>query len=361
MAAAHSIEVFDVAKAYAGNWAVDGVSLTVAPGEFLALLGPSGCGKTTLLRAIAGLIAPDRGEIRLDGTTVVDTKRKIQLPPERRRLGMVFQDYALWPHLRVRENIGFPLAARHVDPASRPAMISAALRRVGLEHRAESFPEQLSGGQQQRIGLARAIVDTPKVLLFDEPLSNLDAALRGALGQEIVRLARELGAAALYVTHDQEEALGLADRIAVMRAGRILCVDKPEALYRNPPLAWVARFLDTGSLVSGEVRGALFHPAGGGPGLGIEKLAGFRDGPAALLVPRPALRLGAADAAIELSVTTVQFRGDTYEVTARWGEAAAAPAIRFLHDRPMRPGDHVPVAFDLTQLRLYTGDLGEPA
>ena len=230
---------------------LDRVSLDIAPGEFLAVLGPSGCGKTTLLRLIAGLLAPDRGSVTIGGETVCDGAHGLFVPAERRRLGMVFQDYALWPHMRVRENVAFPLESRHVPKGEAVRLVTAALTRVGLGALAERFPAELSGGQQQRVALARAIAGSPRVLLFDEPLSNLDTALRDSLGHEIARLTRELGLTALYVTHDQSEALGLADRVAVMRAGRVVQLNSPERLFRDPEDPWTAEFLRAGSLVPG--------------------------------------------------------------------------------------------------------------
>ena len=347
------VVVSQLTKSFGGVRAIDDVNLALAPGEFMALLGPSGCGKTSLLRAIAGLIAPDRGSIRFGGRTVADPAARILVPAERRGIGMVFQDYALWPHLRVRENVAFPLQARRVPKPARPALIEAALRRVGLADLAERYPAELSGGQQQRVALARATVDTPSILLFDEPLSNLDSGLRDALGREIAALVRSLGATALYVTHDQTEALSLADRIAIMRDGRVVQVGAPQALYADPADIWVARFLKSGSLVQGHAADGTFRAAGGSAPIALPELVNGFSGPSTLLLPFGALRVGDGPADLRLSVTDVHFRGDRYEIAARWGEAETAPVVQLWHDRAPRPGERLPAVIERSRLRLY--------
>ena len=354
-AAANGVEIVRLAKAFGGVRAIDGVDLSIRPGEFVALLGPSGCGKTTLLRAIAGLLAPDEGRIKLGDRLVAAPEAKLFMPAERRGLGMVFQDYALWPHMRVRDNVGFPLAARRVPAGRRTGLIETALRRVSLWHLADRFPGELSGGQQQRVALARAIVDSPRVLLFDEPLSNLDAALRDSLGREIAMLVRDLGATAIYVTHDQSEALSLADRIAVMRAGRIVQCDTPEALYKNPSDAWVAAFLKSGSLIRGRAEAGAFHPEGEGESLHLPQMVNGHSGPSTLLLPSAAVRAGGAGE-LQFAVASVHFKGDRYEIAARWGARDDAPVVQFWHDRPLKPGDLVSVTLDRDRLRLFHGD-----
>lgn len=213
------ITVRGLRHAFNGHTVLDGVDLDVPAGTVLALLGPSGCGKSTLLKALAGLLRPQHGDIRFDGATVCDARR--HEPPERRGLGMVFQDYALWPHMNVAQNVSFPLEMRGVARKARPAMVQDALALVGLHEHAARRPSELSGGQQQRVALARAIVARPRVLLFDEPLSNLDRTLRESLCVEIGALLRRLGTTAVYVTHDHEEAHALAHTIARMSHGRI--------------------------------------------------------------------------------------------------------------------------------------------
>jgi iron(III) transport system ATP-binding protein len=358
MQSATGVEISSLCKSFSGFRAIDDVTLSIAPGEFVSLLGPSGCGKTTLLRAVAGLVVPDTGSIRIGTETVVDAASRTFVPAERRRLGMVFQDYALWPHMRVRENVAFPLAARGVAAAAHDTMMRTALRRVGLESLAERFPGELSGGQQQRVALARAIVDTPRLLLFDEPLSNLDAGLRDALGREIARMVRELGATAIYVTHDQSEALSLSDRIALMRGGRIVCADTPEQLYREPPDAWVARFLNVGNLISGDVGQGVFQATGAEERVLLPELINGHAGPSTLLLPSSAILVGAATPDFHLAVSSVHFRGDRYEVAARWSCPEHGPLLHFWHDRPLRPGERIPVSLDRNRLRLFIGGSG---
>jgi spermidine/putrescine ABC transporter ATP-binding subunit len=238
----------DVTRRFGGVTAVDGVSLDVREAEFLTLLGPSGCGKTTTLRMIAGFLPPSRGRIFIDGEDVT------RLPARRRNIGMVFQDYALFPHLTVAENIGFGLRERRTPRrriAERVRELLALVRLPGLEQR---FPAELSGGQQQRVALARALAYTPRVLLMDEPLGALDLKLREAMQIELAQLQRTLGITTIYVTHDQEEAMTLSDRIAVMSDGRILQVGPPDEVYARPRTAFVASFVGKINLLAGAVR-----------------------------------------------------------------------------------------------------------
>ncbi|WP_455384513.1 ABC transporter ATP-binding protein [Acidihalobacter prosperus] len=226
-------------KRYGETQAVAGVDLTLTSGEILCLLGPSGSGKTSLLRLVAGLEHLDAGELRIGGETV-DDARGAPRPPERRGLGMVFQDYALWPHLSVLDNVGLPLRERGRSDWRKAARV--ALEQVGLGTLERRHPYELSGGQQQRVALARAIAARPRLLLFDEPLSNLDAKLRDELREVIAHTVREAGIAALYITHDQSEAFFLADRLGVMRDGKLLQLDCPEAVYERPASPFVAHF-----------------------------------------------------------------------------------------------------------------------
>jgi ABC-type Fe3+/spermidine/putrescine transport system ATPase subunit len=228
--------------------AVDGVSLEVADGELFTLLGPSGCGKTTLLRLVAGFHVPDAGEIRF-GDRRVDG-----LPAHARNIGMVFQNYALWPHMTVRGNITYGLRLRRLPTAEIEARLRAGLAQVNLAGLEDRYPGQLSGGQQQRVALARALVLNPDILLLDEPLSNLDAKIRVQVRAEIRRLQQALGITTLYVTHDQEEALSLSDRVAVMRDGHVLQVAAPKELYERPTSLFVADFVGTNNFLAGLVR-----------------------------------------------------------------------------------------------------------
>jgi len=238
----------DIRKSFGNVEVLHGISLDIASGEFVSLLGASGCGKTTLLRIVAGLESVSAGSVAIDGREVTP------LPPERRDIAMMFQSYALLPHLSVFENVRFPLRMRRLG--SREAQrdkVAAALETVQLSHLADRRPRQLSGGQQQRVALARAIVSDPKVLLLDEPLSNLDARLREEMQVELIELHRRLGLTTLFVTHDQEEALSLSDRIILINAGRIEQQGRPEEIYARPATAFASSFLGSANLVPATV------------------------------------------------------------------------------------------------------------
>jgi iron(III) transport system ATP-binding protein/putative spermidine/putrescine transport system ATP-binding protein len=243
-----AITIDGVARSFGTVRAVDDVSIAVRDGEFFTLLGPSGCGKTTLLRMVAGFCELDAGRI-LFGDERIDT-----LPPHKRNTGMVFQNYAVFPNLTVGDNVAYGLRARKVAAAEIRTRVERALKLVQLDGYGARWPHQLSGGQLQRVAIARAIVIEPHVLLLDEPLSNLDAKLRVEMRGEIRRLQKLLGITVLYVTHDQEEALAISDRIAVMRAGRVEQVATPRAIYEQPVTPFVASFVGTSNLIEGEVR-----------------------------------------------------------------------------------------------------------
>jgi iron(III) transport system ATP-binding protein len=236
------IELDGVVKRFGAATAVDGATLEVGRGELLALLGPSGCGKTTLLRLVAGFETPDAGTIRIHGRDVT------RVAAERRAVGMVFQDYALFPHLTVAENVGFGLPR-----ARRAERVQEALRLVNLHCLDERYPHELSGGQQQRVALARALAPEPEVILLDEPWSSIDPLLRGAMRDELARILRRAGTTVLLVTHDQEEALALADRVALMRDGRVVQVDAPETVYHHPADRWAAEFVGPANWVDGRL------------------------------------------------------------------------------------------------------------
>ncbi len=248
-----SVELHGLNKSYTpGKRVIDNLDLRVEEGEFVTLLGPSGCGKTTTLRCIAGLETADSGEIRI-GDQVVSSTSGTFLPPEKRRLGLVFQNYALRPHMTVEANVGYPLRLRRVPKADRSAQVHEALVAVGLGEHAARPATSLSGGQQQRVALARAMVGTPRVLLFDEPLSNLDAQLRGAMRTEIRRAHDAAGVASIFVTHDQEEATILSDRVLVLRGGRIEQEGAPREIFRQPRNRFVADFFGYENFLSGIV------------------------------------------------------------------------------------------------------------
>jgi iron(III) transport system ATP-binding protein len=245
------IRLMGVSKSFGATRAVRDVTLSIERGELMAVLGPSGCGKTTLLRLIAGFEAPDAGCVNVGEDTVAGPGRFV--PPEKRRVGMVFQDYALFPHLTVEANVAFGLSRRSRD--ERASLTRRTLELVGLQHKASCHPQELSGGERQRVALARALAPEPELVLLDEPFSSLDATLRAGLRREVELILREAEATALLVTHDQEEALSLADRLAVMREGSIVQVGAPEEVYGRPASRWAAQFVGEVNVLAGVARG----------------------------------------------------------------------------------------------------------
>jgi putative spermidine/putrescine transport system ATP-binding protein len=244
-----TVQLIDVIKDFSGQRALTGVNLTMKPGEFIALLGPSGCGKTTVLRTLSGLELVTEGRILIDGKDVA------QVPVNKRDIGMVFQSYSLFPHMTVMQNVEFGLQMRKVEAGARKRRAAESLEMVGLGHLGERYAHQLSGGQQQRVALARALVTRPRVLLLDEPLSALDAKVRVQLRDEIRRIQTDLGITTLFVTHDQEEALAVADRVAVMNSGNIEQIGTPEELYTSPATPFVANFVGLSNRIPATVNG----------------------------------------------------------------------------------------------------------
>jgi putative spermidine/putrescine transport system ATP-binding protein len=278
------LELRHLRKAYGATMAVDGIDLAVGSGEFVTLLGPSGSGKTTTLAMIAGLVEPSGGEILLDGRAIG------RLPPWRREIGVVFQHYALFPHMTVAGNVAFPLEMRRVGRAEIGRRVGRALAMVGLGELGGRYPRQLSGGQQQRVALARAIVFEPRLLLMDEPLGALDKKLREQMQTEILRLHRELGIAVVYVTHDQEEALVMSDRIAVFDQGRLQQVGTPEELYESPRSRFVAAFVGDTNLLDGrvsEVDAGFVRVDCGGVAVRARNPAGLGPGDVCVVAIRP--------------------------------------------------------------------------
>jgi iron(III) transport system ATP-binding protein len=288
-------------KAFDATVVVDGLDLEARPGELVALLGPSGCGKTTTLRLIAGFEQPEAGTIEIGGRLVADASPASYRcdPPERRRVGMVFQDYALFPHLSVGRNVAFGLPRGNAGERDR--RVAAALEAVGLSGLGQRMPDQLSGGQQQRVALARALAPSPDLILLDEPFSNLDAELRAAVREEVRDILRAAGATAVLVTHDQEEALSLADRVAVMANGHVVQAGSPEELYHRPATRWVAGFIGDAQFLPGEASGRRVATD-----LGDLPVNGQAQGPVEVMLRPEAIRLaptppGAAGNATVLS------------------------------------------------------------
>ena len=267
------LELAGLTKRYGNVASVDGINLSVEPGEFICLLGPSGCGKTTTLRMIAGFLEPDEGEIRVHGEVVSAPGRVV--PPERRNMGMIFQSYAVWPHMTVRENVGYGLKMKRVAAAERDTRTDAIIKAARLSDHATKYPAELSGGQQQRVALARALAPNPDILLLDEPLSNLDANLRGDMRFEIRRLHDEFRNTSIYVTHDQVEAMTMADRIVVMNLGRIEQIGTPHEVYEAPRSRFVARFIGASNVLEARhVEGKCVDVGGHRLELGLGDFAG---------------------------------------------------------------------------------------
>jgi ABC-type Fe3+/spermidine/putrescine transport system ATPase subunit len=314
-----NISLRGVTKGFDRVTAVDRVTLEIADGELFTLLGPSGCGKTTLLRLIAGFGAPDAGEIWF-GERRVD-----QLRPYERNIGMVFQNYALWPHMTARANITYGLRLRKLDGATIARRLAEGLRKVNLAGLEERYPGQLSGGQQQRVALARALVLNPDILLLDEPLSNLDAKIRVQVRAEIRKLQQELGITTVYVTHDQEEALSLADRVAVMRDGQVLQLAPPKTLYERPANRFVADFVGTNNFLSGVCRGPMAGGVAVETGIGVVRAsptARVGPGDTCVLAVRPEnIALGAEhENTFDGRVVLAAYLGNTLRYDVEVGE-----------------------------------------
>ena len=328
------LELRALRKRLGDTAAVNGIDLKVAPGESVVLLGPSGCGKTTTLRMVAGFLQPDGGEIHLDG--VVASTASFALPPEKRQLGMVFQSYAVWPHRTVAENVGYGLEVAGKKRAEIDAGVAEVLDLVQLGPLAKRYPAELSGGQQQRVALARALATRPSLLLLDEPLSNLDASLREEMRFELRALQKNLGITTLYVTHDQDEALVLADRIVVMNKGKIEQVGTPEEVYRTPASRFVGSFVGIANLLEGQVDS--IDRAGGRVRIALDAgdrlwsraparwLADATPGSRASVLLRPEdLRLDRPqtpdrEAGIDVSFLSESFLGSHYELKLQAGD-----------------------------------------
>lgn len=353
-----SLQLKDVGRSFGGQDALVDLNLTIRAGEFVALLGPSGCGKSTALNCLAGLIPLTHGQILIDG------KRIDTMPSEKRDFGMVFQNYALFPHLSVQKNVAFGLETRHTPKPEIAKRVAEALALVQLEQHARKLPGQLSGGQQQRVAIARAVAIEPRVILMDEPLSNLDAKLRLEMRTEIRRLHQTLGITTIYVTHDQEEALSLADRLVVLREGRVQQVGTPEELHNNPKNWHVADFMGYRNLLDVEVVevsgdearveglglslwGSVAQPVSVGDAVRVA----IR--PSDLIVRRP----GGFDRGVNVvegTVLVVEYQGREFavEIATETGHSLSAHA-----DYAPQPGERVTVTIDPLRALVYPAAL----
>ncbi len=338
---ANKLRVDDLHLSYGDNAILKGVSMQLAQGEVVSLLGPSGSGKTTLLRAVAGLEAPHRGTIRIEDRPVFDAAQRLELPAEKRNLGLVFQSYALWPHRTVAQNVAYGLKLRSVAAAEIKQRVDVALTNLGLGHLGDRLPHQLSGGQQQRVAIARALVYNPPVILMDEPLSNLDAKLREEARAWLRELILKMRLSALVVTHDQNEAMAMSDRILLLNNGVIEQQGSPQELYGQPRTLFVADFMGSNNRVEGKIverRGNSALLAGDGWQLWGDARGPAQAGSAATgMVRLERVRLASGEGAntLKLPLVTSMFLGDRWEYLFRHGDLR----LRAYGPRALAPGD----------------------
>ena len=331
-----TVNIQNVTKAFGDNVVLREFNATFRDGEFITLLGPSGCGKTTMLRIIAGFEKPTRGEVYIDGTLVSGGKTFV--PPEKRGIGMVFQSYAVWPHMNVFDNVAYPLTIRHVSKAEIKTSVERVLGIVHLSQYAERFPNQLSGGQQQRVALARALVAEPKLLLLDEPLSNLDAKLRESMRFEIKEIQRKLGITVVYVTHDQTEAMAMSDRIFLINRGDIQQCGTPQEIYNSPVNQFVADFLGNVDFFKGEAKdGRIIFPAMDGQSIPYD---GPRTGKIDVAI-RPENLFFAEDGILHGVLETQYYLGDVDDCRVRIGSELVRVIANGFEYRKRKNGDQV--------------------
>ena len=344
-----TVNIQNVTKAFGDNVVLREFSATFRDGEFITLLGPSGCGKTTMLRIIAGFEKPTRGEVYIDGALVSGGKTFV--PPEKRGIGMVFQSYAVWPHMNVFDNVAYPLTIRHVSKAEIKTSVERVLGIVHLSQYAERFPNQLSGGQQQRVALARALVAEPKLLLLDEPLSNLDAKLRESMRFEIKEIQRKLGITVVYVTHDQTEAMAMSDRIFLINRGDIQQCGTPQEIYNSPVNQFVADFLGNVDFFKGEAGdGKIIFPAMDGQSIPYN---GPRMGKIDVAI-RPENLFFAEDGILHGVLETQYYLGDVDDCRVRVGETLVRVITNGYEHQNLKEGQ--PVRLGVRDFMVFEDD-----
>ncbi|MFC4596699.1 ABC transporter ATP-binding protein [Cohnella hongkongensis] len=365
----HSVTFRNLTKKYGDNTAVNGIDFSIQEGEFFTILGPSGCGKTTLLRMIAGFNSIENGQILFDDRVMND------IPAYQRNIGMVFQNYAIFPHMTIHKNVAYGLKARKLPKTEIAARVSEMLKLMHIEQYRDRDPSQLSGGQQQRVALARALVIHPTILLMDEPLSNLDAKLRIDMRTAIKKIQKELNITTIYVTHDQEEALAMSDRIAVMNSGVVEQIGTPQDIYSKPATAFVAGFIGTTNFLDGELTESGVPPASDASGPGASAAVSVPGFGAIPVSGRPAyagsVRLAIRPEDIHLTethggdaegrISLVTFLGDyiSYEVELGGGQLVEVNEYAKDTDVLRAVGDRVGIRFNTAKLHLYRPDTGE--
>lgn len=365
--------VSGLTKSYGSNVVVDQLDLEIEEGEFLVLLGPSGCGKTTTLRCLAGLETPQDGTIKFKDRMVFDGQSHVNVPAHKRNIGMVFQSYALWPHMTVRKNIQYPLKVRNMKQDIDRGAVEAAAEMVDCAKLLDRYPSQLSGGQQQRVAVARGLVAHPDLVLFDEPLSNLDARLRDQVRSQIHQLHQKLGFTAVFVTHDQSEAFALGDRLAIMKSGKIEQYDAPEHVFENPVSEYVAAFIGMGNRLELR-RGHDGWMTSAGDSIDLQRatvrglaekgtaaVARFR--PDDLTLHRSMNEVPAGNVALHAELVTYEYGGRHFDVTVKSGtEELTLRANAQEHSvalRESKPGAPMVVSFSPSALRVFAADAAD--